>query len=225
MKTLTVSKVVDFTRKSDRGKQGFVKNLLHEDVKKSEGGGDYWVSCISSISNSYKNNNVEFINNKRFELEEKLEKTDFERTQNMYKANIAVLYKFENHNFRIEMPNKKLFFIKQHKCNQILTLKGLQLKTTPQLVYSFQNSDTEEIGAIWFVAKKDGYKKNELGMFTELLYKYLENNFSDDFILNPNFCFTVDVESTRSVSYTQLLNREVPWLLDKTISEIKKIMI
>jgi len=225
MKKLSIKKIIEFKGKSDRAKKTFTQNLKFEkEVKESDGGGDYWISSLSAISNSYKRNNLQLIRDKVHELEEKFENTDFQRTKTMYGRNIDILIKYEVFDFKIWKPNEQITYIKKHKSDFILTIKGLPIEAVPHHVFSFQDEDIKEIGAIWFIAKLEGYSKIELAMFTDILFRYLKNVFSKDYTLNPRYCIAVDVVNNFAVNYYQIEKGEVPSILDKTIDEIKKIM-
>ena len=225
MKKLSIKKLVEFRRISDRSKKTFAQNLkLEKERKESDGGGDYWISSLSAISNSYKRNNLQFIRDKVYELEDKLESTDFQRTKTMYGRNIDILYKYEVFDFKIWKPNEQITYIKKHKSGFVLTIQGFPIEAVPHHVFSFQDEEIKEIGAIWFIAKLDGYREIELGMFTDILYRYLKTNFSKDYTLNSRYCIAVDVVNKIAVNYYQIEQGEVPSILDKTIDEIKKIM-
>jgi len=225
MKNLSVKKIIEFRRKSDRAKKTFAQILkLEKEKKESDGGGDYWISSLSAISNSYKRNNLQFIRDKIYELEEKFENTDFQRTKTMYERNIDILYKYEVFDFKIWKPNEHITYIKKHKSDFVLSIQGLPIEAVPHYVFYLQNKDIKEIGAIWFIAKLDGYREAELGMFTDILYRNLKNNFSKDYTLNPRYCIAVDVVNNFAVNYYQIEKGEVPSILDKTIGEIKKVM-
>lgn len=225
MKELSIKEIIEFVDKSDKSKRIFVQKLKQESERKDSGDGpDYWVTSLSAISNSFKNNNLQFIKDKAYELEEKFENTDYERTKIMYGRNIDILYKYEVFDFNIWKPEEKLTFIKKHKSELVILVNGLPVKAAPHYVFSFNNDDIKEIGAIWFIAKLDGYRKSELGMFADLLYRYLRKNYSEDYSLNPRYCIAVDVVKKTEVIYYQLQKGEVPFLLDKVIEEIKKII-
>ncbi len=167
---------------------------------------------------------MQLIRDKVYELEDKFENTDYQRTKTMYGRNIDILYKYEVFDFNIWKPNEQITYIKKHKSDFVLTIKGLPIEAVPHHVFSFQGDDIKEIGAIWFIAKLDGYREVELGMFTDILYRYLKNTFSKDYTLNPRYCTAVDVVNNFAVNYYQIEKGEVPSILDKTIDEIKKIM-
>jgi hypothetical protein len=225
MKKLSIKSIIEFSRKSDKSKMNFATAVKIDKAKvDTEGGGDYWISCLSAISNSFKTNNLESIIDKRCELEEKYGETEFKKTKTMYKRNIDILYNYEDFDLKKWKPSKKIKLLKKHKDDSILTIKGLQVQVIPHHVFTFQKNDVEEIGAIWFIAKLDGYRKDELGMFADILYRYLRTHFSKDYILNSKYCIAVDVFNNFEVSYSQLEKREMPLTLNSTLDEIKKLL-
>lgn len=173
MKKISIKDVVEFTRKSDRSKQSFAANLKHTREKSSvESGGDYWISSISAVSNSYKLNDIQPIIDKRYELEDKYEGTEYKRSKIMYKRNIDILYGCEEFDLDKWRPSKKMEFMKKYREYSVLNINGLPIQVLPNHIFTFNNEDVkeQEIGAIWFVAKLDGYKKNELGMYVDILF-------------------------------------------------------
>jgi len=225
MQKLSIKKIVEFRGKSDRSKKHFVNSLkLDKPKDEEESGGDYWVSCLSAISNSYKLNDIELIINKRIELEEKYGDTEYNTTKTMYKRNIDIIYNFEDFDLNQWKPLEELKFIKKNKENSVLLIKGLQIQVTPNHVFTFQREGIDEIGSIWFIAKLNGFSKSELGMFADILYRYLKINFAKDYSPNGKYCIAVDVFNNFEVSFSQLENGEIPYLLNSTLDEIKKLI-
>ncbi|TLX72613.1 hypothetical protein E9993_17405 [Labilibacter sediminis] len=224
MRKLSIKQLIEFSGKSDKSKKTFALNLQIDKQKQdSDGGGDYWVSCLSAISNSFKYNDNSIILDKIHQLEEKFEETDYKRTKDMYERNISILYKFEDIDFRKWMPAEGFDIIKKHKSDFLLDISGLQVQALPHHVFTFKNDD-EEIGAIWFIAKLEGYNKYELAMFTDILYRYMNQTYSKNYKINSDFCIAVDVVNVINLSYTQIMEEKIPLRLDLTIDEIKKLM-
>jgi len=65
MEKVTVKNLIEFRGKNQRTKITFVHNLKKE-KKKSEddSGGDYWISCLSAIRNSFRFDNMDFLDEK-----------------------------------------------------------------------------------------------------------------------------------------------------------------
>jgi len=227
MKKLSIKRVVEFRSKSDRTKKSFVVALKEDKAKidpESKGGGDYWVSCLSAISNSFKLHDLKYIIEKRSELEEKRKETEHKITQTMYKRNVDILNTYKDFDLKKWKPSKKINLVKKNKDDSILTIKGLQVQVTPHHVFTFQKDDVTEIGAIWFIAKLDGFKKDELGMFADILYRYLKTHFSKEYNVNSKYCIAVDVFKNFEINYSQLENGKILSILDPTLDEIKKLM-
>jgi len=65
MKKVTVKNLIKFRGKNDRTKITFVNNLRNEKKKSDDGsGGDYWISCLSAIRNTFKSNNIDLLDEK-----------------------------------------------------------------------------------------------------------------------------------------------------------------
>ena len=225
MKTLSVKSLIAFREKSPKGKRSFAAAVkLDKPEADNEGGGDYWISSLSAVSNGFKTNDVQPIIDKRAELEYKHEHAVNARTKTMYGRNIGILYNFED--FRLEKwrPAKKMAFLRRNRNDSILTIRGLQVQALPHHVFTFGKNERKEIGAIWFVARLGGFEKEELGMFTDALYRYLKTNFSKEYDLSPDYCIAVDVVSKHAISYAQMEAREVPSILISTLNEVRSFM-
>jgi hypothetical protein len=224
MRKITIKSIIEFRGKSDRSKQKYaedIKQLINKE--KIEGGGNYWVSSVSTICNSFKSNDSHYITDKIRELEEKAEKSARTLTKTMYHRNIDILKNFVDFDYGKWRPSKKIKFIKKNSSNSVLIIKGLHIQVNPHYLFSFNQNEDEEIGAIWFIAKLNGYTKSELGMFTDVLNRYLRSNYEKDYKLNPKYCIAVDVVKNFDVSYLQLQRGQIPSLLETTLDEINKI--
>jgi len=225
MKKLSIKDIIDFRGRSDRSKKTFATNLKLDTKKnETETGGDYWASCLSAISNSYKFNNSDLISDKIYELEGKIEVCGDKGVKMMYERNISILYGFENFDFTLWKPKEEIKFLTKHKSDSVQNIKGLQLKATPQHVFSYESEGVNLVGSIWFIAKLGGYGKDELGMFTDILFRYLKNTYSKKYDLVPAYCIAVDTVSKVAVNYRELQEGKVPLLLDKTLDEIRKLI-
>jgi hypothetical protein len=224
MEKLTVKNLIDFRRKSDRTKLSFINNLKREKaVEDSSGGGDYWISCLSAISNTFRDQNTDLLDKKIEYLKEKIKYTEDKRIKDQFQRNIDILINFEDFDFQHLKPSNDLTYHIQSKIKSILDIKGFPIEAKPNHVFSFSENNREVIGSIWFIAKLNGYTKSELGMFSDILYRYLDKHYSNDFYVNPSFCIAVDVFNGQEVNYAEIQNGNIPSLIDSTIDEIKKI--
>ena len=224
MKKLSVKKIIEFRSKSDRAKKNFATDIKLNKPKpqQEEGGGDYWISSVSAIARAYRENSLQIIHEKIQELQDKFKATKHLSSRGMYKKNIDILRSYETFDFKRWLPDVKIKFLKNYRI--VLTLKDLLFEVGPHHVFSFIKNQKEEIGAIWMIAKKDGYNKEELGMFTDALYRYLKNQYGKEYLLNPKYCIAADLVSNYDINYAQLEKGEVTSLLSKTIDDIKKFM-
>ncbi len=225
MKKISINELVDFSKKSSRSKQTFIKNLILGKEKANTGsGGDYWISCISAVKKCYKWNNFQPSADKREELAKKSEETNYTRTLEMYKRNIDILLTFEKSDLEKWRPSKKIEYIqKLPKKDSILRIKELEIKVNPNYIFKFKKDETKVIGAIWFIAKIDGFKKEELGMFADALYRYLEFYYSEKYVIDPKYCIAVDLVNGSDINYSQVTKSETPKILDSILDEIRDL--
>lgn len=224
MKKLTIKSIIEFKNKTDRSKKSFINALKLNKEDFSESGPDYWTTSLSAIGNSFKSHDLKLIVSKRIELEEKYDSSEIKQVKSMYKRNIDILYNYESFDLKKWKPVRKLFFLKKHKEDLTLLIKELEIKINPQYVFTFNNNEDEEIGAIWFIAKIGGFGKDELGMFTDILYRFLKKHYSSDYEINPKYCIAVDVFKCVEIGYSELKEGDVPLILNSTLNAIKKML-
>ena len=225
MQNLTIKKIIEFKAKSERSKKTFVANLKVEKEKNSDGGGgDYWQRSLTAISNGYKLNTPKPIKEKMQVLEDLVEIEQNKKTKNMYQRNLDILSKYEDVDFKRWRPSTLASFLKKHKVDLVLSVRGLNIEAKPQYVFSFGNNEDKEIGAIWFIAKLGGFKKDELGMFADITFRYLTKSFGKDYSIDPKHCIAVDVFNDISVNYSHIQKNQITPLLQPTIEEMKKFM-
>ena len=225
MKKIPVKDLIEFGRKSPKGKRTFVDNIKSTKIEiPAEGGGDYWIASLSTVCTSYKQDDIKLIDNKIDELQEKLGNTRFNRTKDMYGRNISILEKYKRMNLKTLRPSGKLTFLKKSSANPILTIRGLQIESKPSHIYTFGKQGEEKIGAIWFTAKVNGYKIVEVGMFCEMLYRFLKHNYPKKFQIAPKYCLAVEMLSGNTVDYSQIESGRITQSLTPTLEEINSLM-
>ncbi len=221
MKKISIKDVIEFRRKTDKARQTFALNLRYgSELINSDKSGNYWISSLSAISNSYKLKDIQFIITKRNELEERYETTEYRKTKIMYKRNIEILSVGEELDFDKWRPFGEMNYMRKYNEYSMLNIEGLHVKVFPSHVFSFQEDNVEKIGAIWFIAKLNGYRKEELGMFTDILYRYLNFHYSGTYDISSKYCIAVDVFNGSDINYLQLQQGEISQILSSTIDEI-----
>lgn len=227
MQKITIKELVTFRRKSsDRTKKNYAYKLKYrkEKVKtetKNEGGGDYWITSTSCIYNVFKNDKKEYYDSKIEELQTKYEKTDDIRIKSMYERNINILNSFKDFDFDELRPTEITKIEKVHTDSKIITKNAIPLYVNPSMLFCHERNGKKEIGALWLVPQLEGFKKSELGMFCEILYQFLSNNYSANYQISDDFCIVIDTFNTQTVTYSELLNGKIPFLIDETINQIK----
>jgi len=197
----------------------------HRNIQPSTGsGGDYWISSLSAISKIYRSDEMNFLDEKIEFLQEKIVDGADKRINDMYQRNITFLEGFKGFDFQKIKPSEDLIYHKKDESKSVLDINGLKVKVMPNHLFSYTNNQNAEIGAIWFVAKLGGYKKDELGMFTDLLFRYLTKHFSSAYSVNPEHCIAIDISKLEEVRYSEIESGNVPILIDRTIEGIQKIL-
>lgn len=225
MDKITVTNLIDFGKKGDKGKQSLVNKLKLPKVSNpNDGGGDYWISALSCLAKVFKDNTQNIIGDKIDELIEKIETHERKITKDMYQRNINILQEFEEFDFYILKPQTDLIYLKKTKEKSIVSIKQLPLFVNPHHVYTFKEDNVKKIGAIWFVAKLGGFKNEELAIVTDLLYRYLVTNYSDKFEISMSYTIAIDVNTAHIISYSHIENGEIKSTLIPVINEIKKLM-
>jgi hypothetical protein len=224
MQKLTAKKIIEFRRLRQARKQTFADNLK-KPIAKSVSGGDYWISSISAITNACKSNENKFIDDKIDFLFNQQKATSSKRTKDMYQRNIDILSVFKDYDFTKLKPKNITEFSTKPNTKYILIVKGLSVQVFPNHVFTYKNEQTDEVGAIWFVAQLNGFKNDELQIFSELLYKYLSANYSKKHTINANFCIAVDVVTKKEFKHSKTFNSRTESILDLTISDLKTFLI
>ncbi|WP_418894059.1 hypothetical protein [Limibacterium fermenti] len=226
MKTITVNEIIEFKRKSERSKQTFaLKVKLGTDESKLPIKGYYWSSSTSAINKSFKSNNLLPVKDKKEQLRRLYQTEDNLRKKNTYEKNIKVLDTFEDLDHEKWRPTPNLIFKKMSNKNLlVLNIKELDVKVAPSHIYTYDFDEKEYIGAIWFIAKKTGFKKIELGMFADTLYNYLNKYYSREYLINPQYCIAVDLVNGADVNYQELKDGEIPRSLNSTLAELMKMV-
>lgn len=225
MKKITIKKLIEFRAKNDRTKITFVYNLKKENIKSenSASGGDYWISCLSAIRNAFKYDNADLLDEKINTLTDKIRVSEIKKIKDQFQRNIDILNSFKDYDLQQLKPDADLSFLKQSKSQMILKIKDLPIEAKPCLVFTFSKDGKNQIGGIWFIAQLKGFKKNELGMFADIIYRYLKKHYSKDYHIDSFFCTAVDLFNGQEVNYSEILDGKIPVLIDSTLIDLKKI--
>lgn len=224
MRKLSVKNIVEFRRKSERSKRHFANDLKVEKKKeKSDDGGDYWVSCMSAINHSFRIDDPQPIIDRKDELKEKYDIVDDLRVKARHKRNKEILDHYERFDFKKWKPSRKIDVLKKQKHGFSLSIKGLEVQVNPQTIFSFEKDGKKEVGAIWFVARTKGLKREDVGMFADVLYRCVKAYYPKVGPVSSRYCIAVDVIDKVEVNYSQIEKGTVSPILNATLDEIKKL--
>lgn len=221
MKKISVKNLIAFRRKTDKSKKTFLQSLTKVKIIDSASGGNYWVRSISALSNAFKTNDNQYIKDKINDISDDYSSTTRKQTKDMYQRNLDILYNYEDFDFSTWYPNKTFQVIDKVSKNSIIEINKVPVQISPNQIFIFSKNKIDYVGAIWFVAKLDGYSKAEFGIFTEALFFYLKNNFSKKYEVSPENCLVVDVLNLDEVNYQMVLDDKIPAMLRETLKSIR----
>ncbi len=222
MKKISVKNIILFRKKSEKSKKAFLKSLNKAKANDSENGGNYWVRSISALTNTFRTNDNQHIKDKIDNISADYSNSKRRQTKDMYKRNLDILYNYEDFDFSTWYPNKTFRILDKANKKSIIELNKIPVQVLPNQVFTFTKNSIDYAGAIWFIAKLDGYSKAEFGIFAETLFNYLSINFSNKYEVSPETCIVVDVLNLEEVTYQMVIDNKIPALLKETLKSIKE---
>lgn len=221
MNKISVKNIVNFRNKSEKSQKTFLESLRKKSEATSDGGGDYWVRSLSAMSNAVRERSTRPIEEKIVDILASIKPDTTKQTKDMYDRNLSVLHNYEGATFNDWLPLSSVILNKDSK-KAIIEIDGVPVQITPAQVYLYDDGKSKCVGAIWFLAKLEGFKKAELGIFAEALQIYLTHNFETKYQIKPEDCLVIDVLSKEEVDYKMVVDGEIPSLLHLTLESIKK---
>lgn len=229
MEKINVKNIVKFRRRSEKTKLGFL-NTVHKEneaakkPKEKGEGGDYWVSCVTAINRIFSKDDTTFLSQKIEYLHNLIKITEKQTTKDRHQKNIDLLYVFDQIDYKRFKPNADLTYHKKATDKSVININGIKVEIKLSHVFSYKHNDFSEIGAIWFIAFKNGFEKTELAMFCDVMHRYLVQHYSANYKINPRYCIAVDLFNGQDVTYSQLESGEIKALLNETVDKIKALL-
>ncbi|MBA4304443.1 MAG: hypothetical protein C0424_09485 [Sphingobacteriaceae bacterium] len=225
MYRISVKELIDFRRKTARTKKSMANSfkkrvapVKNPEVKGS--GGDYWISCTSTIYDVIKQDDISQYDVKIEILKRKTEENQNERTKVMYQRNANILEKFKTFNLRKLKPSGKIEQLGLLKEMKIITINGVPIYVNPTLVFQFEEDDQLLIGAIWLIPQINGLNRDELTLCCETLYAFLKTHYSHTHLISELFCVVIDAFNAQHISYKKIRTNNYNLVLQETIDEI-----
>lgn len=229
MEKIRVAELIEFRRKkTDKSKFNYANKLkkrvtIPKLPDEEASGGDYWVTSRSCIQNVFKYNSPKLYDEKIEELIRKIDGTASENVKTQFQRNVDILNNFKDFDFDELKPLEDLEYLKLNKGDTVLSINQIPVFIKPNLVFSFKKDDKVFVGGICFVTKIEIYSKDEIGMFCEMLNRYLVNAYGDKFQISEAHCMVLDTYTTKCVTSLELSSGAVPLLVDSTVSKFKEI--
>lgn len=225
MKKIRIHDLIDFNKKSERSKITQVNNFKKEtpevEKDKKDSGGDHWISCNSALIKYFKTEDVRVLNNKIEHLKTMIDNTPRKQTKDRFNSNIDRINNFIPFNIKEIKPLKDIKIIKKDEKYPKIKINDLTIEVKPDVIYSFNDN---EIGSVWFITKKGGFKSNELAMFSDITFRYLNKVYSDKYEINTDFVTVIDVFNTSYMTYSQIKDSEIESPLNNIIEEFKNYL-
>jgi len=220
---VSIKELIDWRSMSKRRRTTFITKLkTPKETNIGGDGGNYWIRSVSGIRMSYKLNDKSIIEERLEYLNNDLKLTDRNQTKVMYNRNAVLLQNFVGFDFSEYRPSDDMNFLSQPSSKAYLDIKGVSVKVSPSLVFSYDDeNDNSCVGGIWFITKLDGYQESEIGLYAEAIHRYASIHYSKDHQIDPKFCIAIDLSTTNVVTYNQILNKEIPSLFDSTIESLR----
>jgi len=220
MDKITVADIVRFVRKTPASRVTFIANLKKPKIQTDDEGGNYWIISSSTISQVFRSEELIVLDDKIESVSEKKKKATAKISKDMYQCNIDILHNAKEFDFHDLKPYFLVNYIKSTK--SILELQGVPIQVIPNHVFTFEENGIQKVGAIWFVAKKDTYRKEELAIFVHSLYQYLLNIWGDKYEVSQDYCIAFDITVGYKLNHKQIAGSEYQEFINDTLSELKK---
>ncbi|RRT90073.1 hypothetical protein [Empedobacter falsenii] len=225
MKKIRIHDLVNFNKKSERSKitqvNNFKKEIPEVEKNKKDSGGDYWISCNSALIKYFKTEDTKVLNHKIEHLKSMIDNTPRKQTKDRFNSNIDRINNFISFNIKEIKPSEEIKILKKEEKYPKLKINDLTIEVKPDIIYSFND---DEIGSVWFITKKGGFKSNELAMFCDINFRYLTKVYSEKHNINTDFVTVIDVFNTSYMTYSQIKDGEIISPLNNTIEEFKKLL-
>lgn len=220
MKELSIKSLIEYNSYSEKRRATMLGKLLVDSTFSNDGGRNYWHRSLTAIRKSFKLNDYQFLIDRIRFISDDLSKTTVRTTKIMYESNLQILCNFLEFDYTKLLPSCKVRFMPQTTEVSIICVNGIQLKIHGDDLFSYESDGAKHVGAVWFVANKDGYRNDELAIFVDALYRMLNDNLSEEYKVNTDYCLVVDTMKKNILSYSQIMTKPIKSKLDLIANKI-----
>ncbi|MCX2430810.1 hypothetical protein [Pedobacter sp. GR22-10] len=220
MNKISVADIVRFVRKTPAGRVTFIANLKKPKVQTNDEGGNYWIISSSAISQVFRSEELIVLDDKVDSVIEKKKSATAKISKDMYQCNIDILHNAKEFDFQDLKPYFSVSYIKNTK--SILELRGVPIQIIPNHVFTFEENGQKKVGAIWFVAKKDTYSKEELAIFVYSLHQYLKNMWGNKYEVSDDYCIAFDITVGHKLNYKEIVSSNYQEFIKETLIDLRK---
>ncbi|MCB9246240.1 MAG: hypothetical protein H6606_07390 [Flavobacteriales bacterium] len=180
-----------------------------------------WISALSAIRNYFKALDSMLVDEKLSDLDYKASCATRAQSKLMYQRNYELLENFNEFDLSSIRPEKISKILKQSKQNSIVQIASIPIYVKPCFIYTFHSNGGLQLGAMWFIARLDGYANNELALFCEALYAYTVKHYARNFSIDKSHVTAVDIHNAKSISYDRLSAKTAKLKLRTIINKLK----
>lgn len=215
---ISINPLTNFVGATDSRKIRIIKEQKTVDTNKS-----FWYNTIKSSLPKYVKSRFDskILEESINHLHELDQSTDNKRN-NVLNSIIAIQL-FKNMNFTKRFPDVRCHFLDKLETKDYL-IKGVIVRVTPDVVFTWSENGKKNIGAIKFHFGKSKELDARTGRLrSALVCDFLHKSFAkEDEIVNPNYCFCIDVFHEKTFTAPHVIDAEMQ-LIYETCAEISKL--
>lgn len=150
-----------------------------------------------------------------------IENSPRKQTKDRFQANIEIIQNFNSFNIKEIKPYQEISILKKEEKYPKIKIENLTIEVKPDVIFSFNEN---KIGSVWFLTKKGGFNSNELAMFSDILFRYINKTYSNKYEIIFDNLIVVDVFNSSYLTYNQVNEGEIKSPLIDVIKDFKNLM-
>ena len=215
---LSINPLAEFIYATDRRKQGIIKGQKNPNPVIVS-----WYRTAKSLMTKYYKNpgDTGVIEEGLKKLKERTPETKWQSSNRQ--GSIELLERFIKMKVPLFFKNHEVEFIKP-KIKSVI-LYGVEIITSPEIVFRIKSGDSWEYGAVKFHTSKSGkFDRKKSRIVSTVLKMYLKGfltEYDTQGVVNPNYCLCVDVFNEIITNATEKSDKTELEINDACIEVIK----